>query len=164
MQQKNKRQYTEQDAYMRLSALCASAEQCTHDVRRKLRLWEVADEVSERILQRLVRERFIDDARYANAFVRDKFRYNRWGRVRIAQELRIRQISQPVIDEALQQIPEDDNLATLRRLIQAKRTTVSGRSDYEVRGKLIRFALSRGFEMDEILQVINLPDDDELLT
>lgn len=149
---------------MRLSALCASAEQCTHDVRRKLRLWDVADEACERILQRLVRERFIDDARYANAFVRDKFRYNRWGRVRIAQELRIRQISQPVIDEALQQIPEDDNLATLRRLIQAKRTTVSGRSDYEVRGKLIRFALSRGFEMDEILQVINLPDDDELLT
>lgn len=153
--------YSEQEAYIKLSALCASAEYCEVDLRKKMRNWEVLpSDAIESIFSRLRAERFIDDERYARAFVRDKFRYNHWGRVRITQELKMRKISASVIEEALEEIPEDDNLDVLRQLISTKRKSVKGKSDYEIKCKLIRFALGRGFQMDDIMKVIGDVDVD----
>ena len=118
--ERKKHIYTEQEAYLKLSALCAMSEQCCHDVLQKMKRWEVADAVAEKVVARLVKERFIDEERFAKAFVRDKFRYNHWGKVRIVQELK----------------------------------TVKGRNEYEIRGKLIRFALGKGFQMDDIVKVV----------
>lgn len=168
--------YTEQEAYLKLSALCASAEYCEYDLRKKTKNWEIIDNGQWAIdngqlimdngqdspfggwgaslFSRLRKERFIDDERFARAFVRDKFRYNHWGRVRISQELRMRKIDSSIIEEALTEIPEDDNLETLRHLINNKRKSVKGKSDYEIRCKLIRFALGRGFQMDDIIKVV----------
>lgn len=148
--------YSEQEAYIKLSALCASAEYCEYDLRKKARNWEVSS--LDAVISRLRKERFINDERYARAFVRDKFRYNHWGRVRISQELKMRMIDSPIIEEALQEIPEEDNLSTLRRLIDSKRRTVKGKSDYDIRCKLIRFALGRGFQMSDITRVIDTSD------
>lgn len=150
-----KHTYSEQEAYIKLSALCASAEYCEYDLRKKARNW---DTPLDSIISRLRQERFIDDSRYAHAFVRDKFRYNHWGRVRITQELKMRKISADIIEEALCEIPEEDNLDTLRRLIDTKRKSVKGKSEYEIRGKLIRFALGRGFQMDDIIKVVGEAD------
>ena len=146
--------YTEQEAYQKLSALCAMSEQCCHDMMKKMKRWEMADDVSERVVARLVKEKFIDEERYAKAFVRDKFRYNHWGRVRIEQELKRRKIAQRHIDEALEEIDEQDNLDALKEMIEKKRSSVKGRNEYEIRGKLIRFALGRGFAMDDIVKVM----------
>lgn len=154
MMEKKKHIYTELEAYQKLSALCAASEQCYHDVMAKMKRWEVADAVAERVVARLVKERFIDEERFAKAFVRDKFRYNHWGRVRIAQELKKRKIAERHIEEALEEIDEKDNLETLREMIAKKRPSVKGRNDYEIKGKLIRFALGRGFQMDDIIQVV----------
>lgn len=148
--------YSEQEAYIKLSALCASAEYCEYDLRKKARNWEVSS--LDAVISRLRKERFINDERYARAFVRDKFRYNHWGRVRISQELKMRMIDSSIIEEALQEIPEEDNLSTLRRLIDSKRRTVKGKSDYDIRCKLIRFALGRGFQMSDITRVIDTSD------
>lgn len=150
-----KHTYSEQEAYIKLSALCASAEYCEYDLRKKARNW---DTPLDSIISRLRQERFIDDSRYAHAFVRDKFRYNHWGRVRITQELKMRKISADIIEDALCEIPEEDNLDTLRRLIDTKRKSVKGKSEYEIRGKLIRFALGRGFQMDDIIKVVGEAD------
>lgn len=155
----NSHKYSEQEAFGRLAALCAAAEHCCYDVERKMRNWLLPEGAGERIVQRLVEEGFIDECRYAHAFVRDKFRYNRWGRVRIEQELRMRRISQRHIDEALEEIASEENLHTLRELIQKKRPTVKGRSEYEIRGKLIRFALGRGFAMDDVIKVVGDLDE-----
>lgn len=169
--EKKKHIYTEQEAYLKLSALCASAEYCEYDLRKKTRNWKIMDngqwamdngqwiidnghDSLNAIFSRLRKERFIDDERFARAFVRDKFRYNHWGRVRISQELRMRKIDSSIIEEALKEIPEDDNLETLRHLINNKRKSVKGKSDYEIRCKLIRFALGRGFQMDDIIKVV----------
>lgn len=173
---------TEQEAYQKLSALCASAEYCEADLRKKMRNWAIIPQASshesastdepdaeyeredgdttslDSIISRLRQERFIDDSRYAHAFVRDKFRYNHWGRVRISQELKMRKISADIIEDALCEIPEEDNLDTLRRLIDTKRKSVKGKSEYEIRGKLIRFALGRGFQMDDIIKVVGEAD------
>ncbi len=140
--------------WLKLSALCAASEQCIHDVRKKMQRWELTEEQQQSIIDRLVKEKYIDENRYAHAFVRDKSRYNRWGAVKIKNELRKRNISSHDIKDALTELSDDDTLETLRQLIDKKRPTVKGRSEYEINAKLIRFALSRGFEMKDILKVL----------
>ena len=157
--EKTKKQYTEQEAYTRLSALCAMGERCCYDMQKKMKNWELPEGAEDRIVEKLVKERFIDEGRFARAFVRDKFRYNRWGRVRIQQELRLRQIPQKHIDEALEEIESDDNLSTLSEIIRKKRPSVKGKNEYEIKGKLIRFALGRGFSMEDITKVIGSIDE-----
>lgn len=160
--EKKKRAYSEQEAYNKLSALCAMSELCCYDMQRKMRNWEMPEGARERVVEKLLKERFIDEARYAHAFVRDKFRYNHWGKVRIQQELRLRNIAQLLIDDALQEnIPQEDNLSTLKDLIEKKRPTVKGHSQYEVKGKLIRFAVSKGFSIDDVMKVVGDLDEDE---
>ena len=156
---KKKHAYTEQEAYQRLSALCAMGELCCWDAEKKMKRWEMDESIAARVIERLVKERFIDESRFSKAFVRDKFRYNRWGRVRIELELKLRRISQKHIAEALQEIEEQDNLETLQEIIRKKRPTVKGRNEYEIRGKLIRFALGRGFQMEEVMKVVGSLDE-----
>lgn len=163
----NKIRKTEQEAYQRLSALCVTAEYCLSDMRKKMARWDLTDKdgepaegAEERVLERLVRERFVDETRYAHAFVRDKSRYNRWGRIRIQAELKRRNIPERIIEDALSEIVDEENLDTLRTLIEHKRSSVKGRNAYEIRGKLIRFALSRGFAMDDIYKVLDADTDD----
>ena len=152
--ERKKHTYTEQEAYGRLSALCAMSEHCCHDVQKKMRLWELPAGAEERIVAKLVEEGFIDEERYARAFVRDKFNYNHWGKVRLQQELRMRHIAPRHIDLALSTIEDEDTLSALKEIIRKKRPTVKGKTPYEIRGKLIRFALGRGFSMDDIERVV----------
>lgn len=161
---KKKHTYTEQEAYLKLSTLCAMGEQCREDVKRKMKRWEMDDDVIERIVARLVKERFIDEERYTKAFVRDKFRYNHWGRIRIEQELRMRHIDDKHIASGLEELKDEDNLHALKEMIQKKRLSVKGKNKYEIKGKLIRFALGRGFAMDDILKVVGHLEDDDLTT
>ena len=148
--------YTEQEAYQKLSALCAMSEQCCHDMMRKMSRWQMDQEVAEKVVARLVKEGFINEERYARAFVRDKFRYNHWGEVKIKHELKLKGISQKHIEAGLEELDEDENLNALREIIQKKRPSVKGKSDYEIRCKLIRFAVGRGFDMDDIMKVLQI--------
>lgn len=159
MERKNQKGHTEQEAYERLSALCATRELCCWDVERKMRMWEMTDEAKEHVVARLVKEKFIDEKRFAVAFVKDKFQYNHWGRVRITQELKMRGIAQRQIDDALEEIDEEDNLEALREMLDKKRSSVKGKSEYEIRGKLIRFALGRGFAMEDVIKVVGSLDE-----
>lgn len=152
--ERKRKKYTEQEAYQRLSALCAMGEHCCYDVEKKMQQWELPAGADERIVARLVKERFIDEERYARAFVRDKFTYNHWGKVRLQHELKMRHIAQRHIDQALDTIEAEDTLAALEELIRKKRPSVKGKNPYEIHGKLIRFALGRGFSMDDILRVV----------
>ena len=159
--ERKKRVYSEKEAYEKLAAVCAVRECCCYDVEKKWKMWEVEEDVRERILNRLVGEKFIDEERFARAFVKDKFRYNHWGKVRIQQELRMRKISQKQIEEALAEIDGEDNLEVLKELIRKKRMSVKGKNEYEIRGKLIRFALGKGFEMEDVVKVVGSMDECE---
>lgn len=151
---------TEKEAFVRLSAKCAVTEYCRADMRRMMARWDMPDDARERVLARLQKEGFVDDRRYAGAFTRDKFRYNKWGVVKIALQLRMKGIDPDIIDEAVKEVDDNTALATLRKIIKAKRATVKGKSDYEVNCKLLRFALSRGFSMDNINKVLHTDFDD----
>lgn len=150
---------TENEAYSRLSAKCAMGEQCVHDVCKKMQRWELPDDVQQRVVKRLIDERFIDEKRYARAFVRDKSRYNHWGAIKIKYELMKKGIGANDIEDALTEIDEEESLSALRHLIESKRRSVKGKSEYEIKAKLVRFAVSRGFSVQDVLRVVNLDED-----
>ena len=145
---------TEEQAYQKLASLCAVSEQCISDIRRKMQRWVIIGD-AETIIGRLIKERFIDEHRFARAFALDKFRYNHWGREMIRMEMRRRNISSADIDYGISEIPQEEYEFVLRHLIEAKRPTVKGKSEYEVNQKIMRYALGKGFTMDEILRYID---------
>lgn len=157
------RQKTEQEAYLTLSALCAQAEHCQWEMTEKMRRWELTEEAQARVMQRLVSERYVDDERYARAFVKDKVRYNKWGRRKVEQALWQKHIDESVRQQVLDEVDDDEYISILRPMLQQKGKSTKASSDYELNGKLIKFAMSRGFTMDIIKQCINVEDDDEFL-
>ena len=90
------KEVTEQGAYLQLAQLCARSEHCQHEMLEKMRQWEMSDEAQARVMQRLIQERYVDDERYARAFVNDKIRYNKWGRRKVEQALWTKRISDDI--------------------------------------------------------------------
>ena len=157
------KQKTEQETYLSLAALCAQAEHCQWEMLEKMRRWELSDEAQARVMERLMKERYVDDERYARAFVKDKVRYNKWGRRKVEQALWQKHIGDSVRLQVLDEVDDDEYISILRPLLQQKRRSTKAASDYELNQKLIRFAVSRGFTMDIIKQCINVKDDAEFM-
>ena len=153
-----------EEARVKAEAYCSVSEHCTADVLRKLQSWGASEEDWEGIVRHLEEERYLDEGRYALAFVRDKYRFNQWGRVKIIQALRMKQVSSACIAEAMGGIDEEEYLSVLTRLLKRKQRSVKAASDYERNGKLIRFAAGHGYELGEILQCMKrIGLDDEYL-
>ena len=156
------KQKTEQDAYLTLAALCAQAEHCQYEMLEKMRRWELDDEAQARVMQRLVSERYVDDERYARAFVKDKVRYNKWGRRKVEQALWQKHIDEDIRQQVLDEIDDEEYISVLRPLLKQKRRSTKAANDYQLNQKLMRFALGRGFTFDIIRQCINLDDIEDL--
>jgi regulatory protein len=154
-----KKDMTEQEAYLQLAALCAQAEHCQQEMRDKMRRWELDETVQNRIIDRLIKERYVDDERYARAFVKDKIRYNKWGRRKVQQGLWQKRIDADIQQRVLDEIDEKEYLDVLRPLLKQKRKSIRAANDYELNQKLARFALSRGFTFDLIRQCMDIEDD-----
>ena len=155
-----KKEMTEQEAYLQLTALCAQAEHCQQEMRDKMRRWDLDETVQNRVIARLVKERYIDDERYARAFVKDKIHYNKWGRRKVQQALWQKHIDSDVQQRVLDEIDEKEYLDVLRPLLKQKRKSIKAASDYEQNQKLVRFALGRGFSFDIIRQCLDVDDID----
>lgn len=158
-----KKEMTEQEAYLQLAALCAQAEHCQQEMRDKMKRWEIDEIVQNRIVARLVKERYIDDERYARAFVKDKIRYNKWGRRKVQQALWQKRIDNDIQQRVLDEIDEKEYLDVLCPLLKQKRKTIKAQSDYELNQKLMRFALSRGFTLDIIRQCIDVEEEPDFV-
>jgi len=157
------KQRTEQDVFLTLAALCAQGEHCQYEMLEKMRRWELDDEAQARVMQRLVAERYVDDERYARAFVKDKIRYNKWGRRKVEQALWVKHISDDIRHKVLDEVDDEEYLAVLRPLLKQKRRTTKATDEYDMNRKLCRFALSRGFLYNIIKQCIDVSDEDELV-
>lgn len=153
-----KKTVTVDDAYLRLSTKCAQAEHCAFDMQKSMKRWEMTDKQQAEVIERLTKENFLNEERYAHAFVKDKFRYNKWGASRIRQELKMRLIDDNIIEDALTEISDEEITESLKQMLQQKRRSIKAKSDYELRGKLIRFAMSRGFSYSAISKVIDTTD------
>jgi regulatory protein len=143
-----------QEALARATELCVRSEKCSFDITLKCREWQLSREESDQVIAYLIQEKFIDHQRYATSFVNDKFRFNKWGKVKLAYALRQKQIEEPFIREALSSLPEDAYRKVLLDLLSAKAKTVKEKDAYNRRNKLLSFALSHGFETEEALKVI----------
>ena len=146
----NQKEITEQQALNKLMTLCARSEHSSGEMLQKMRLWGLSDEAQARIMERLTKEKFVDDERYTRAFVNDKIKYNQWGRRKIEQALWAKGISRDIQKSVLDEVDEEEYIKVLRPLLKSKVRSISARNEFERQMKLIRFAQSRGFSMEQI--------------
>ena len=156
-----KKEKTEEEAFLQLASLCANAEHCQYEMLEKMKRWELSDEAQARVMARLIEERYVDDRRYARAFVKDKICYNKWGRRKVQQGLWMKRIDKEIQDEVLDDIDEKEYLDVLKPLLKQKRKSIKANSDYELNQKLVRFAYGRGFTFEIIRQCLDVSDIDE---
>ena len=155
MEQKIKQPKTKtaEQALQSLVRMCARSERSSGDALRLMKRWGVADDAARKVLTKLQAERFIDDARYAEAFVRDKLNLSGWGAYKIKTTLRTKGVSKEIIDEVVAPMIEaTDMKERLEDIMKRKLRTLKYSSAYDARTKLIRFAASRGYELDEAIE------------
>ena len=137
-----KRTKNAEQALSSLMRLCARAERSSGDARRLMATWGVPEQDREKVLQRLIAERFIDDERYASAFVRE---------YKICAALRRKGIAEDIIARALQQISPSQSAEQLAMRLARKLKTVKYKSKYDLKNKLIRYGLSLGYTMEAVI-------------
>ena len=148
------------EALNKAAAYCTLCERCQSEVSAKLTTWGVPHGEQEKIIARLTNEKFIDEARYCRAFVNDKVKFNRWGRIKITAALREKHLPQEQIKEALECIDEETYLQALQETIDIKRREFKGKDDFATQQKIIRHAASRGYEPALIISTIKYKGDE----
>ena len=140
--------------------MCVSKERCLKDIETKLKRWNTPAHWIDKIGESLINANFIDEERYCRAFVKDKFRFNKWGKTKIKVALKQKGISEKDIEKGLQEIDNETYSDLINTLLKTKWKTLKG-SGYEKKAKAMRFLQSRGFENEYILQAINYLNSDE---
>lgn len=146
---------TAEQALNALMRLCSKAEKSSGDALRLMYRWGVPIAERQGVLDKLVEMRFIDDARYAEAYTREKSQLAGWGARKIAQNLYQKGVSKDIVAKTLAMLDSDDQRAMLEKRLQRKLPTIKATTDYERRGKLLRYALSLGYDYDMVISVID---------
>lgn len=150
---------SEEQALYRIAVFCSKAERAESDILKKLSTWELEPSACYRIINHLKKENYLNEERFCRSFVNDKMRFNRWGRNKIIFELKKKRISENLIQNVLAEIEDQETEDTfesqLESLILNKMKTVKGKDKYDIRNKLLRFALGRGFTIDQSIKCIN---------
>ena len=137
----------------RFQALCSKSEQCSTDILRKLlKTFDGDEDKAQEVLQSLKADKFVDDARYAAAFARDKARLEGWGPLKIRFKLRSKGLADSAIEEGLASIDSDEAEQKLYRLVLAKRKALEG--DPQIKLKLLKYALGRGYSYDQVAPAV----------
>ena len=146
---------TEPQALNRAAAYCSRAERSEFAVRKKLAAWELTEDAVKRIIDRLKKEKYLDDTRFTRSFINDKLNFNKWGRTKIIYELKKRSIPESVYRPILDGFSGDEFEKQLIHILSVKIKSVKGKNDYDKKTKLIRFALGRGFTMDLVIKCVD---------
>ena len=149
---RKKKVKTPEQALAALMRLCARAEKSQEDARRLMRGWGLAERDAKGVLAKVVRDRFIDDARYAGAFVREKLRLSGWGEYKIRTALQRKRIDRALIDAALAEADRSGMDERLRRQLERKARTAKYTTQYELKTKLIRYGLSLGYDYETVVE------------
>lgn len=134
-------------------AYCSRAEKCESDVRTYLYKQGVDSETISKIIESLVDDKFVDNERYARAFVSDAFKFNKWGKLKIRQALLAKGISDKIMSEPLAEIDDAEYMSLLENVLRSKLKSVRGDDDYKIKASVFRFAYSRGFEPELVEKV-----------
>ena len=143
-----KRSLSKKEALMKCTTLCSRAEYSVYDIKEKLYKWGVESSEQEEVIEYLCKNNYINEERYAECFVSEKFRLRHWGRIKIAYALRQKRIADEHIYSAFENIDEEAYFNTLKEIIRSKEK--GGIKDFKQRASVYNFALSRGFEPELI--------------
>lgn len=135
-------------------ALCSRREMCTRDMHDKAVQWGLGAADSDKLIGILVKEKFIDEIRYAKAYANDRFNYAGWGKIKISAGLRMKGLSSENIKEAMENIDENSYKKKLQNLISNRKKYIKAGNNFEMKTRLFRFALSRGFESDLVYEIL----------
>jgi regulatory protein len=153
-----KKEYTLDELLHKAASYCSISEHCIYEVEEKLSLWGVSDKDKGEIIKRLISEDFINEKRYCVHFVKDKFRFNKWGKIKISYALKQKRLSDELINPALASIDDGEYEEMLASILKTKLKGLKYEFEYERQGKLFNFAQSRGFESQVIYRVLKSID------
>lgn len=143
------------EMFTRMAALCSHSEQCSSDIRRKITASGLSNDEAGEIIEKLMAEKFIDDERYVRSYVADKFRFNKWGKVKMRHYLKMKGIPEETIEKGLAEIDMEKYREILINTLKEKARTVKKKNRFERMGQIIRFAQNRGFEPELIHRYLN---------
>lgn len=135
---------------------CSGREYCISDVKTMLDRWGADnEETKEKVIRKLLAESFISEPRYSRAYALDHFRYSHWGKVKISMGLRNKKISEEDIAHGLEAIDEEEYMELLKKVVDDQRRKVKAKNRFDLKGKLLRHAMGKGFESHLVYEVIN---------
>lgn len=145
-----------EELLQRAMRACSEREYCNSEVAALLHRWGAEDEeMREWIIERLITEKFLDENRYSRAFVIDHFRHSHWGKVKITMALKQKRVDPSAIASGMEVIDEEEYLELLHKILNDQRRKITARSKTELKGKLLRHALGKGFESHLVYDAIN---------
>lgn len=147
--------YTVQEALQKLSKYCVYQDRCHQEVETKLKSMNMIPEARAKIISELIKHDFLNEERFAMSYVRGKFNQKGWGRIRLKQELKRREISEYLRRKAINQIKENDYLEKLSALAQKKYTQLGKDNSWASKAKLKNHLIYKGYELHLILDEIN---------
>ncbi len=149
-----KKEYSLEELLHKAASYCSISEHCISEVEEKLTAWGVSETDKQKIIARLISEDFINEKRFCTYFVKDKFRFNKWGKIKISFAMKQKRLSKEQINTALGIIDDGEYEELLASILKTKLVGLKFEYEYEKQGKLYRFAQSRGFENNVIERVI----------
>jgi len=151
----SKRVYKISEAKERIKDFCSLQDKCQWDVRKKLSQWGLLENTKDLIMMELIEDGFIDEERFSKLFCRGKFRIKKWGRLKIVNELKSKNISNVCIRKGLQQIKEEEYLKTLQELYDKKKSFLKDNNWFIKKGKIAKHLQQKGFESSLVWELIN---------
>ena len=148
------------EAYTFATDLCAKQERCSSQIEEKLIKLQTDKEVINEVVAKLKAARFIDDLRYATYFTKDKYRFEKWGKIKITFQLKQKKLNSEIIAEALEVIEVEQYTANLVQIIETAKRKIKEPNEYKKKSKIARLAASKGYESTLIFKHLNLESDE----
>ncbi|HKC67970.1 MAG TPA: regulatory protein RecX [Bacteroidia bacterium] len=158
--EKQKIYYTPEQALIKIRDWCAYQERCQQEVRDKLYDYGLKTDAVENMIAQLVTENFVNEERFAIAFAGGKFRIKKWGKVKIKQELKAKRVSDYCIKKGLAVIDNTEYINTLKKVLALKEKSITEKNVLKKKQKLVRYALSKGYEQDLVFDLLKNQEED----
>ncbi len=153
-EKEKKYNYDKKTALQKAASWCAYQERSQQEVRDKLYEWQMKSAEVEEIISSLIAENFLNEERFAFAYVSGKFKIKKWGKIKIKQGLKLKRVPDPIIKKALNSIPDDDYLETIEQLLEKKQRTEKENHPMKRQFKLATYLHSKGYEKDLVMSLL----------